>query len=635
MGCMNESAEKVLKQYWGHAGFRGSQEQIIQAVLKGSDVVALLPTGGGKSLCYQIPGVLLPGLCLVVSPLLALMEDQVSDLNSRGIRAMSLSGKLRQEELIRKLDNVEFGNYSFLYVSPERLQQELVVNRIKNLNIKLIAIDEAHCISQWGFDFRPAYLKCAVLRELLPTTPMIALTATATPEVMKDIEELLLLQNPCIFRDSIQRMNITYSVLKTEDKNYRLSQLLEQHAGSAIAYVQTRRATVQLETFLKSRGVSAAAFHGGMSAADKQARLRAWQSGKLRVMTATNAFGMGIDKADVRLVVHFEVPETLEHYFQEAGRAGRDGKPALAVLLLGPDDIEQARDRYLGNLPSVKEVLRTYEKLNSYFSIPYGEVYEDTLAFDFSDFCETYQLPTALTYNALEILDRQGVLALSQQFWQKSRIQFTCTKPVLWRYLKSYPNLQPTVQTLLRTYGGLFDFETPINLRAVSGKLQTSEGDLLKQLEQLHTDEIIRMETSKGDLELRFLVPREDEKTIYAFARHQEARLKVKRKKVEMMAAYLQNSAVCRQVQLLRYFGELHARPCGSCDVCHGSTSLDAAQQESLKKSILKALEKGPKSSRELLESSNFPEGPALYCLQSLLQEGVLTLGAENQYLLS
>lgn len=632
---MNDSAEKVLKQYWGHPGFRGSQEEIIKTVLKGSDVVALLPTGGGKSLCFQIPGVLLPGLCLVVSPLLALMDDQVTDLNSRGIRAMSLSGKLRQEELIRKLDNVEFGNYDFLYISPERLQQELVINRIKNLNINLIAIDEAHCISQWGFDFRPSYLKCSVLRELLPATPMIALTATATPEVMKDIEELLLLQNPAVFRDSIQRTNITYSVLNTEDKNYRLNQLLQQHGGSAIVYVHTRRATVLLSAYLKSNGVSAAAFHGGMSAEEKQRRLREWQSGELRVMTATNAFGMGIDKADVRLVVHFEVPETLEHYFQEAGRAGRDGEPALAVLLLGPNDVEQARDRYLGNLPSVKEVLKTYEKLNSYFSIPYGELHGEALALDFADFCETYTLPSALTYNALEILDRQGVLALSQQFWQKSRIQFTCTKPVLWKYLKSYPGLQPVVQTLLRTYGGLFDFETPINLRAVSGKLQTGEGILLKQLEQLRKDEIIRMEISEGDLELRFLVPREDGKTVYAFARGLEARLEVKRKKVDKMAAYLQNDSVCRQAQLLAYFGEPHAPPCRSCDVCLGSAAVDAGQQESLKKTILKALEKGPKSSRELLQGNDLPEGPALYCLQSLLQEGLLTLGAENQYLLS
>jgi ATP-dependent DNA helicase RecQ len=632
---MDETAKTLLRQYWGHADFRGSQEAIIEAALGGRDVMALLPTGGGKSLCYQIPGILQPGLCVVVSPLLALMEDQVSDLNARGIRAMSLSGKLRQEDLIRKLDNVEHGRYRFLYLSPERLQQELVLERIKNLNINLIAIDEAHCISQWGFDFRPAYLNCTVLRDLLPAVPMMTLTATATPEVMKDIEERLRLGNPVIFRDSIERLNITYSVLETEDKNYRLLQLLKHHPGSAIAYVQTRRATVLLAKYLKDHGIASAAFHGGMSAEDKQSRLREWQRGSLRVMTATNAFGMGIDKADVRLVVHFEVPETLEHYFQEAGRAGRDGKPALAALLLGPDDIGQARDRYLGNLPSVKEVLRTYEKLNSYFGIAYGERNEESLPFDFADFCATYNLPTALTYNALEILDRQGVLTLSQQFWQKSRIQFICSKPVLWGYLKRYPKLQSTVQTLLRTYGGLFDFETPVNLRAISGKLQIPESLLIKQLGQLHKDEIIRMESSKGDLQLRFLLPREDEKTIYAFAKHLEARLQVKRKKVGMMADYLKNTALCRQVQLLAYFGETRARPCGSCDVCLGSPVMDPYQQEALKRTILKALEEGPKSSRELLESVDLPEGPALLCLRNLLQEGRLSLGAENQYVLS
>ena len=632
---MNDTPKTVLEQYWGHAGFRGSQEKIIEAALGGSDVIALLPTGGGKSLCYQIPGILLPGLCVVISPLLALMEDQVSDLNSRGIRAMSLSGKLSREDLVRKLDNVEYGKYNFLYVSPERLQQELVLERFKNLNINLIAVDEAHCISQWGFDFRPAYLKCSVFRDLLPETPVMALTATATPEVMKDVAELLRLEDPVIFRDSIQRTNITYAVLRTEDKNYRLMRLLKEHPGSAIVYVQTRRATVLLERYLKKQGISAAAFHGGMPAEDKQVRLREWQGGSLRVMAATNAFGMGIDKADVRLVVHFETPETLEHYFQEAGRAGRDGKTAMAALLLGPDDIGQARDRFLGNLPAIRDVLKTYEKLNSYFSIPYAERYEDALPFDFADFCETYQLPTALTYNALEVLDRQGVLTLSQQFWQKSRIQFTCSKPVLWNYLKTYPKLQTTVQTLLRTYGGLFDFETPVNLRAISKKLQIPEAALMAQLKQLHKDEILRMETSKGDLQLRFLVPREDEKTVYGFARHLEARMKVKRRKVELMADYLKNNKVCRQVQLLAYFGERHATPCGSCDVCLGSPVMGVDQQESVKRTILNALEKGPKSSRELLASVDIPEEPALQCLRNLLQEGLLTLGAENQYRLS
>ncbi len=632
---MDDPAKRVLKQYWGHAGFRGSQEDIIEAALREKDVVALLPTGGGKSLCYQIPGLLKPGLCVVVSPLLALMEDQVSDLNSRGIRAMSLSGRLRREDLIRMLDNVEYGNYKFLYLSPERLQQELVIERIKSFDINLIAIDEAHCISQWGFDFRPAYLKCAVFRELLPKVPMMALTATATPEVLKDIHRLLLLQEPRVFRDSIERTNITYTVLRTEDKNYRLIRLLRENPGSAIAYVQTRRATVLLASYLQEQGISAAAFHGGMSTEEKQTRLREWQEGSIRVMTATNAFGMGIDKADVRLVVHVEVPETLEHYFQEAGRSGRDGNPALAALLLGPDDIDQARDRYLSNLPTVKEVLNTYENLNRYFGIPYAELPENPYPFDFADFCETYKLPGALTYNALEVLDRQGVLTLSQQFWQKSRIQFTCSKKVLWQYLSTYPNLQATVQVLLRTYGGLFDFETPVNLRSVSKKLRIGESLLLEQLERLHKDGIIRLETARGDMQLRFLVPREDEKTIYAFAKQQEDRLEVKRNKVRQMAEYLQNEKVCRHLQLLDYFGETRTAPCGTCDVCSSKHAWSADQQEQLKTRILKSLEKGPRSSRELLASGNLPEGPALLCLQRLLQEGLLTLGPENQYSLS
>ena len=592
----------------------------------------MLPTGGGKSLCYQVPGLLLGGICLVVSPLTALMEDQVNDLKSRGIRALSLSGQLSRDSLVRLLDNVEFGKYDFLYLSPERLQQELVLNRIKNLPINSIAIDEAHCISQWGFDFRPAYLNCAILRDLHPGVPVMALTATATEAVLEDIATLLALDRPDIYRDSVHRPNIVYTIRRTEDKHYRLKRLLVQHPGSAIVYVSTRRAAVGLAENLAGIGLAAAPFHGGLPATLKTSRLQEWQKGKVRVMVATNAFGMGIDKEDVRLVVHFNIPETVEHYFQEAGRAGRDGKPATAVLLLGPSDLQNARDQYLGNLPTVPVILKTYGKLNSYFAIPYGELIEAPFPLRLAEFCETYSLPLSLTFNALEILDRQGVISLSQQFWQRTSVHFVCEKNSLWEYLRTYPRLQPAAQTLLRTYGGLFDFETPVNLRSISKKANVPEPVILAQLNQMHRDGMIRLETSQGDLQVRFLKPREDEKTIYAISKQVEGRLKVKRQKVLQMAAYVDNDATCRQQQLLAYFGESRSAPCGGCDVCQKEPRLEAEAKRMLRGQILETLREGPKTSRQILEAGDLPEIPVLKCLQSLLHEGILVLGAENQY---
>ncbi|MEJ2163437.1 MAG: RecQ family ATP-dependent DNA helicase [Robiginitalea sp.] len=621
-----------MERFWGYPDFRGSQEKIINEVTKGKDVITLMPTGGGKSLCYQIPAMLHPGICIVISPLLALMEDQVSHLNARGIRALSLSGKMQREDVSRLLDNVEYGKFKFLYLSPERLQQEHVLERIKRLPVNLIAIDEAHCISQWGFDFRPSYLKCIVLRQLHPDIPLIALTATGTAEVLSDIETCLNLQSPSVFRDSVYRANIFYSVSESEDKNYRLNRLLTKDPGSAIVYVSTRKATVIVSRYLSSHTVTAAPYHGGLPSELKSQRLKDWQSGKTRVMVATNAFGMGIDKADVRLVVHYDIPETIENYFQEAGRAGRDGEPAKAALILSPGDLQKAREHYLGNLPTVEDLLITYQKLNSYFKIPYGELVEETYPFKFTDFCHTYSLPVNITYNALEILDRQGVISLSQQFWQKTRIRFICTKTTLWDYLRTYPRLQSTAQILLRTYGGLFDFETQVNLASVARKSGNTESTILHHLKQLQKDEIIHLEMTDGDLEIRFLLPREDEKTIYAFSNEVTRRLEIKKQKVAEMAAYLQNNGKCRQLQLLAYFGEEGGEPCGNCDVCLPSEGLKEVSQESIKARILASLNTGPKTSRQLLEEGGLPEIQTLSCLEKLLHEGTLTLGVENEY---
>ncbi len=625
--------DAILKKYWGYDSFRGSQESLIRDVLRGEDVIGLMPTGGGKSLCYQVPALAMEGICVVVSPLIALMEDQLEDLKTRGVRAMGLYGRLTEEDLLRRLDNAAYGNYKFLYLSPERLLQDLVLQHLERMKVCLVAVDEAHCVSQWGFDFRPAYLEINRLRSVLPGVPALALTATATPEVQQDIREHLGLEGARMYRDSFLRENIRYAVKITEDKRYRLRSHLESCPGSAIVYVRTRRATVALSNYLEQQGVSSGAFHGGLPQETKRASLRAWQAGELRVMVATNAFGMGIDKSDVRSVVHYEIPETPEHYYQEAGRAGRDGQEAAALLLATPGDLESTPDYFLGNLPSVPELIRVYRKLNTFFGIPYGEIPESPLPFRFEEFCEQYGLPAGKTFTALEILDRQGVLTLLQVFKTTVKMNFICSKSGLWRYLETYPDMKATIQTLLRTYGGLFDFETPVRSRSLARKLGISESVLLDRFRQMEKDGLVELQIRQGDMEIHFLQPREDDRTIHAFGKSVNRRMEVRAGKVGAMLDYVRDVKTCRQVLLLQYFGETDATACGHCDTCRDRTL--RGTDSGIRSRILRELGKGPRTSRELCVAGCQPETQLLHCLQYLLEEGRLRLDNQNQYTLT
>ena len=630
---MDNSPEHLLKSIWGYPGFRGSQRQIIESVLSGRDVVALMATGAGKSLCYQLPALASEGLCIVISPLVALMEDQLHDLHSRGIKALGLFGRLSEAELLRRFDNAAYGGYKFVFLSPERLRQELVLQQLRRLPANLLAIDEAHCISQWGYDFRPAYLECRQLREIFPGVPLIALTATATPEVLSDIQQLLQLSGARIFRDSLSRTNLRYRVLHTEDKRHRLLSELQRNPGSAIVYVRMRRETLSIASFLGEQGISCTSYHGGLSQEEKSNRLRDWQQGRLRVMVATNAFGMGIDKADVRMVIHYQIPETVEHYFQEAGRAGRDGEPATALLLVAPGDPDLSREYFLGSLPTLEDLIAVYKKLCSYFRIPYGEVPEEPLPFRFEEFCREYDLPSSLTYNAMEVLDRQGVLSLAQIGRTRARLQFVCGKQALWSYLDTYPDQRPGVQTLLRSYGGLFDFETPVNTVLVASRIGIKESELLSRLKRLEQDGMIRLQLRQGDLEIHFLQPREDAYTIRAFAPAVEQRRKLKIRKVEEMLAYIGHATKCRQSLLRAYFGEPAGKDCGLCDSC-SARKRPATDHQGLEREILDRLSKGPLTSRQLAASGELPEMPMLACLQDLLQQGKLRMGAMNEYIL-
>lgn len=589
-----------------------------------------MPTGGGKSVCYQVPALIFKGVCVVVSPLIALMEDQIKGLKLKGIKALGIYGSLNEEELVRKFDNVLYGRYPLIYISPERLEQEIVLQNLARLPVNLIAIDEAHCISQWGYDFRPAYLKCFKLREIHPNAPLIALTATATPEVSKDISLLLNLGKAAVFKDSIRRPNLIYTVPYTEDKRFYLNYLLNTEPGCAIVFVRTRKETKDLSEFLLGKGISATFFHGGLPLADKQANMRLWQANNSRVMVATNAFGMGVDKADVRLVIHIHIPETKEHYFQEAGRAGRDGKKARAVLLYSPGDNQRSINYFLGNIPGVDDLITVYRKLCAYLQIAYGELPETTFNISLSSFCETYSFPLNLGLNALELLDRNGVISLNQKVKTVTRIKFIGTKEELFEYPLS-AEIRTTAKILLRTYGGLFDFETSIQKGLLSKKLNIPEKTVEEHLDFLHKTSLIWLEENMGDLEITCLKPREDDRTIHAFSKSLEKRQALKRQKVKQMIDYVNEKDVCRQIQLMRYFGEETRLECGSCDVCAPEIP-NGEVIKSLKPEIEKALQTGPQTSKDLILKGIGTEVAVLTCLQLMLEDELLFLNPNNTY---
>ncbi|WP_108244198.1 RecQ family ATP-dependent DNA helicase [Muricauda brasiliensis] len=628
---MHKDTTGILKQFWGYDDFRGSQKNIINTVLSGQDVLALMPTGGGKSLCYQVPALAKEGICIVVSPLVALIQDQVSQLKKRGIKAIALTGGIPPTELNDLLDNCVYGSYKFLYLSPERLQQSIIQERIQQMNINLIAIDEAHCISQWGNDFRPAYLDCSILKELVPGIPMMALTATATPRVVDDIVANLELENVAIFKDSFSRSNIEFRVKHSEDKLYQLKKYMERISGSAIVYVRSRKMSISLANFLIKNGISASFFHGGIPKSDKEDKLNLWLNGKVRVMVATNAFGMGVDKPDVRLVIHYQIPDSLESYFQEAGRAGRDGEPSTAIIITSKEDEDKAKQQFLSTLPDVSFVKQVYSKLNNFFQISYGELVSEPLSFKFNEFCKRYDFNPNMTFNAIRILDQNSVLSLSENFKEKTTLQFVASKNEIFDYLDKNRKTAPIIQTILRTYGGITEYETKINLHMLSKKTGMTEGRLKQLLQQLADDSIAEYVNNTSDLEITFLVPREDDHTINLFAKKIKDFNQVKQNNMAAMLGYVSNKKLCRSLYLLNYFGEKTSEKCGTCDIC--TKKKVVASPHDLENRVMELLEIRPHTSRQLEKAIGANEKELLRTLERLLEDDRVSLNFKNEYI--
>ena len=507
-------AVALLQKYWKHNKFRSLQKEIITSVLNGHDTFALMPTGGGKSVCFQIPALMNDGICLVISPLVALMKDQVANLQKRNIKAIALTGGIRSEEMIDLLDNCQFGNYKFLYLSPERLQSDWILDRIKNLPINLITIDEAHCVSQWGHDFRPAYLKISELKKHFPKIPFLALTATATPRVKKDIITQLGLHDAKIFEKSFARENIAYMVFEVEDKIFRIDQILKKNPQPSIIYVRNRKSCLDISSQLQSLGFKATYYHGGLSSREKDKNMQSWMEEEVQVIVATNAFGMGIDKANVKTVIHIQLPENLENYYQEAGRAGRNGERAFALLLTSPSDYIQAESQFINILPDKKFLNLMYIKLNNYFQIAYGEGINEQFTFNLHHFCLKYEFPTLKTYNALQFLDRQGIITLSQEFSEKITLQFLIPSKEVMRYMSLNQNDEEIILAILRTYPGIYEMQTAFNLQLIAKKSNHKESEVLAVLYKLKEKEIIDYHSKNNDATILFNEVREDERTI-------------------------------------------------------------------------------------------------------------------------
>ena len=629
-----KSPLEILNTYWGHTTFRTPQKEIIDTVLKGEDSLVLLPTSGGKSICYQIPALVMDGICIVISPLIALIQDQVNSLKEKNIKAIALTSQLSQDEIVIAFDNLQFGGIQFLYLSPEKLQSKFIQDKIKQLQVSLIAIDEAHCISEWGHDFRPSYLELKILKELQPTATFIALTATATQQVLEDIQLNLELKDAQVFKKSFQRSNLSYHVLKTEDVYGKLSQLLKRAKGSVIVYTNNRKQTQEVSQFINRQGFKSSFYHGGLSYAEKNEAYLNWMRDETPIMVATNAFGMGIDKPDVRVVIHINTPNSLENFIQEAGRAGRDNEKSHSVLITNNAILHETITKFKGNIPSVKFIKKVYFNLNQFYNIALGELPFESFDFSLQKFCALYQLNLLQTYNAIKILEQENILLLNENYSKKSSFKFSVSNQQLFNYLDNYPSKNDFIQLILRSYGGVFEHYTIINEYVLSKKLNCSKNEIIKKLKELQEQGIIKYSYADTNSKLNFMVVREDDYTINRISKNIEQQNNLKYEKLKSVIDFIQNKQTCRTIQLLSYFNETATTPCGTCDVCI-SKNKTSTPLKNVSTGILKALTKQPMSSFEIASMLNFSEEEILNSLKILLEQHKITITSQNKFKLA
>lgn len=618
----------ILKQYWGYDTFRGIQEDIINSIGQGKDTLGLMPTGGGKSIAFQVPALSKEGLCLVITPLIALMKDQVANLRSRGIKATAVYSGMTREEIIVALENCIFGDYKFLYISPERLATEIFRIKLRGMHVSMIAVDESHCISQWGYDFRPAYLNIAQIRQLLPGIPVLALTATATPDVVKDIQRRLEFKEENVFRMSFERKNLSYVVRRTENKEEELIHILNSMPGSAIVYTRSRKATKEIASLLLRHDIGAENYHAGLSNAEKDARQKNWQNGTSRVMVATNAFGMGIDKPDVRLVIHMDMPDSPEAYFQEAGRAGRDGQTAYAVLLFSPRDKTLLARRIPETFPDKEFIRQIYEHLNYYYQMAMGDGEGCTYEFNLDEFCHRFKHFPVQTDSALRILSRSGYIEYTDEQENSSRIMFTLRREELYRIKEQSKETESVIQAVLRCYGGVFSDYVYMEETLLARQTGLTPQQVYECLKNLTQNRILHYIPRKRTPYITYTQKRIDCEKLVIPPSVYEERKKSYETRIKAMIEYATSENHCRSRMLLYYFGERNEHNCLRCDVClakHDS-GLKRGEYEELNRQIMELLADGNYHPADLFNSLNVNRAKLDQVLETLLREEILIM---------
>lgn len=624
---------QILQQYWGYGSFREKQEDIIRNVLDGKDTLAILPTGGGKSICFQVPAMAMDGLCLVVSPLIALMKDQVDNLKKRGITAFAIYAGMNRKEVTHILEVASHSNCKFLYVSPERLETNLFLEYLPALPINLIAVDEAHCISQWGYDFRPPYLRIAKIREELPDTPILALTASATPDVQKDICEKLLFNDYKIFKKSFERPNLSYSVFNVPVKLIKLVEILNNVPGTSIVYCRSRRRTKDIADQLLSYNISADYYHAGLEQEVRQQKQQEWIQNKTRCIVCTNAFGMGIDKPDVRTVIHYDLPDCLESYYQEAGRAGRDEKKSYAVMLLRQSDIDDLQEAASLKFPDIQTIRNIYQSIANYLQIPTGMGESSYYAFDIISFAKKFQFDIITVMNSLKVLEQEEYIAFNDQVFVPSKVQFVCNKNTLYDFENDYPALEPFIKALLRNYEGIFDYPVSVYERSVAFIMKKDVEEVKDALLKLDRYRIIEYDKQKDSPQLYFIHERIAAQSVTINQKQYEFRKKEYEKRLKYFISYTRETEACRSKIISTYFGDTDSKDCGVCDNClkkkRGNLSED--EFENIRQRIIAVLGENGADTNVLLSSlTGISKEKAWKVIDFLQAEGKLKMSKEG-----